>query len=367
MSARVLIGGGGVAAVEAALALHELAPGHAEVTFIAPDAAFALPPETVAEAVGGPPASRFSLSEIADDLGAELVPAAIASVNTGAGCVVTDDGGELAYDALLLALGARPGRVLPGAVRFGGAADVAALRFALDDLAGHPCPRIAFATGGGTGWTLPLYELALLVAARFDEEGRDRRLVVVTPEPEPLSLFGRPASREVARLLTERHIEVRSSALPEAVDDGRLLLATGGSVAADLVVALPEPVGPGLPGLPSDAGGFVAVDRYGHVVGAPRVWAVGDMTARPLKQGGLAAQQATVAARSIAAWVGAEVEPVPYEPVLRGLLLTGAEPRFLRRSAASVVPSAVSDHPLWSPVGKLAGEHIGPYLARRGG
>jgi sulfide:quinone oxidoreductase len=366
VSARVLIGGGGVAAVEAALVLRDLAPGLVEVTFVAPNAEFSLPPETVAEAAGGPPASRHPLPEIVAELGASLVPAAIASVNPGAGCVVTDIGGELGYDALLLALGARPGRVLPGAVRFGGGPDVAALRFALDDLAGHPCPRIVLVAGGGTGWTLPLYELALLIAARFDSEGREHRIVVVTPEPEPLSVFGRPASREVARLLTERHVEVRPGTMAEAVDDGHLLLATGGSIAADVVIALPEPAGPRLPGLPHDDGGFIPVDRFGHVPGAPRVWAVGDVTARPLKQGGLAAQQAVVAARSIAAWAGADIEPVPYEPVLRGLLLTGAEPRFLRRSAASTVPSAVSEHPLWSPAGKLAGEHIGPYLARRG-
>jgi sulfide:quinone oxidoreductase len=95
------------------------------------------------------------------------------------------------------------------------------------------------------------------------------------------------------------------------------------------------------------------------------VWAVGDVTARPLKQGGLAAQQADVAAGSIAAWMGGDVEPESYEPVLRGLLLTGGEPRFLRRSAVSTVPSAVSDRPMWSPAAKVAGRRLGPYLARR--
>src|SRR3954451_1686068 len=98
MSARVLIGGGGVAAVEAALALRECAPGLVDVTFVAPNAEFALPPETVAEATGGPPASRHSLREIADDIGAELVEGAIVSVNPDARAVVTDYGGELAYD-----------------------------------------------------------------------------------------------------------------------------------------------------------------------------------------------------------------------------------------------------------------------------
>jgi sulfide:quinone oxidoreductase len=62
---------------------------------------------------------------------------------------------------------------------------------------------------------------------------------------------------------------------------------------------------------------------------------------------------------------GAEVEPEPYEPVLRGVLLTGEEPRFLRRAAGSTVPRTASDRPLWSPAGKLAARRLGTYLASR--
>jgi sulfide:quinone oxidoreductase len=365
MNSQVLIAGGGVAAVEAALALRELAPGRIEVTLVAPNASFALPPEAVIEAVGGPPAPRHELRAIAAEAGAALVPDAMVSVDPEAKRVLTRDGRAMSYDALLLAIGARPGRVLPGAQRFAGGPDAGALRDALGELDGLPCPRIVFAATGGTGWTLPLYELALLIAARLDEEGRDRRLVVVTPEAEPVGVFGHAASRDVARLLIDHRVELRPSSLAERFEDGRLWLATGGSLAADLVIALPEPAGPRPAGVPVDESGFIPVDRYGRVPGAPGVWAVGDATARPLKQGGLAAQQADVAARSIAAWAGAEVEPEPYEPVLRGVLLTGEEPRFLRRAAGSTVPSTASDRPLWSPAGKLAARRLGTYLASR--
>jgi sulfide:quinone oxidoreductase len=71
------------------------------------------------------------------------------------------------------------------------------------------------------------------------------------------------------------------------------------------------------------------VDDYGRVPDRDGVWAVGDMTTRPLKQGGLAAQQADVAAASIAARAGEAIEVAPYRPVLRGLLLTCEEPEFL--------------------------------------
>jgi sulfide:quinone oxidoreductase len=111
-------------------------------------------------------------------------------------------------------------------------------------------------------------------------------------------------------------------------------------------------------------GGFVPVDRYGRVRDTDRVWAVGDMTARPLQQGGLMAQQADVAAAHIAAHVGgADVEVHPYVPTLRGLLFTGAEPLYLESRPHAPPESEASDRFLWWPAHKVAGRHLGPYLA----
>jgi sulfide:quinone oxidoreductase len=356
MSFRVLIAGGGIGALAGALALREYAPPGLELTLLAPAPDLVVTPESVVEAVGGPPAARYGLAAIAEDLGATLVPEALEAVDPELRQAGTR-GGPVAYDALLVAVGARPGPGLPGAMRFAGGRDAPALREALDALG--PRPRILFATGGGVGWTLPLYELALLTAARFPEAS----VGVVTSEPRPAAVFGVVASREVAARLAGAHVAVHTGVLPEAVEDGALWLAEGGSIAADLVVALPQPAGPAIPGLPADAHGFLSVDRYGRVDGAPAVWAAGDATARPLKQGGLAAQQADVAARSIAAAHGGHVSAVPYEPALRGVLLTGGSPRFLRRSAVSSVPSAASARPLWSAPGKVADGRVARYLA----
>ncbi len=99
------------------------------------------------------------------------------------------------------------------------------------------------------------------------------------------------------------------------------------------------------------------------MLGAAGVWAAGDATARPLKQGGLAAQQAEVAARSPAAALGAHITPEPYRPALRGVLLTGDAPCYLRHSSASSVPSAASTRPLWSAPGKIADGRVARYLA----
>ena len=87
------------------------------------------------------------------------------------------------------------------------------------------------------------------------------------------------------------------------------------------------------------------------------------MTTRPLKQGGLAAQQADVAAADIAAQIaGGDVDVQPYRPTLQGMLLTGAEPLYLQHDLGAPVSSEASREPLWWPPQKVAGAHLGPYL-----
>ena len=77
----------------------------------------------------------------------------------------------------------------------------------------------------------------------------------------------------------------------------------------DRVVALPRAVGPALPGVSGDVRGFVRCDRHGKVAGTSTVWAAGDAIAFPVKQGGLAAQQADAVAEAIAARAGADILP----------------------------------------------------------
>jgi hypothetical protein len=118
-------------------------------------------------------------------------------------------------------------------------------------------------------------------------------------------------------------------------------------------------------GLPQRPEGFVITDAQMHVAGLERVWAAGDITSFPIKQGGLAAQQADVAARSIAARAGAHVPLRPFRPVLRAALLSGGATRYLRSTLSAVGAGATVDatQSLWSPPGKLAAGHLDSYLA----
>ena len=146
---------------------------------------------------------------------------------------------------------------------------------------------------------------------------------LVTPEDEPLRIFGRVASNAVRHLLDEREIVLHTGVYPAEARDGELLLVGDGVVVADRVVALPRLQGPRIGGIPQTFEGFVSVDEHGRVTGVDDVYAAGDITTFPVKQGGIAAQQAEAAAETIAFEAGVELIPHPFRPVLRGLLLTG--------------------------------------------
>ncbi len=158
---------------------------------------------------------------------------------------------------------------------------------------------------------------------------------------------------------------VHTGRYPTDVREHELLVLPTGSVAADRVVSLPRLRGPFLAGLPHDSDGFIPTDLHGLVAGEADVYAAGDATTCPVKQGGVATQQADAAAEAIAARAGADVDPRPFRPVLRGMLLTGASPRYLRadQSGAAGDSSSASDQALWWPPSKIAGHWLAPYLA----
>jgi sulfide:quinone oxidoreductase len=356
----VLVAGGGPAALEGALALQAMAGERVRITLVAPETSFAYRPVSVAEPFGLAPNARFSLVRLAAERGFGRVIDAVASVDAAARRVTLASGASLAYDALLIAIGARGEDALPGALTFGGSGDVPALREALDRLGGAP-GRVAFAAPPSNVWTLPLYELAILTARWAAERALGFETWLVTHEARALGVFGGDVAVRVADLLEEAGVRLWTGASALAVEDGRLWLDLEGGLPVDLAVTLPRPVGPGLAGLPSDAEGFLPVDGQGLVDGAPGVYAAGDVTRRPMRQGSLATQQADAAAAAIALQAGADVEPRIYRPTLRGLLLTGRRPEYLTRDADG--RGEVSEDAPWWPPHKIAGLHLSPYLA----
>jgi sulfide:quinone oxidoreductase len=359
--AHILIAGGGVAAVEAVAALRALAGPLPHITLLAPESRLKQRQTSVATPFGFGAPGQLSLADVARRLPFELRTGTLAEVEVETHTAITDWGERIPYDILIVAVGAQPRPAVDGAITFTGHAESAAVATAVEE-----AERIAFAQPSASGWSLPIYELALMAAV----ERRAARITLVTAEPSPLWIFGEEAGAAVGALLEERGIALRTGVRAVAAKQGRLELENGTAIAADRVVALPRLVGPAIPGLPHDRDGFIPVDGHGLVQGAADVFAAGDATAFPLKQGGLAAQQADAVAQAIAARLGAPVVAEPFRPVLRGLLLTGGAPLYLRAEvgggagvAHRLPVTAVSRRALWWPPAKVAGRYLAPLLA----
>jgi sulfide:quinone oxidoreductase len=323
---RIIIAGSGVAALEACLALRAfLAEDDLAIDLLCPTDRFEYRPLAVLEPFEAGAAWGMDLARFAADQAAGLVRDALASVDPQAHIAVTASGRRLGYDQLLVAAGAEPVRAIPGAVTFRGARDAEAVRAAIDSVDTEP---VAFAVPEGTFWTLPIYELAMLAAARLAARDTGAQVAVVTSESGPVEAFGPRASAAVAELLDARDIRFAGQASPVAADAGDLELAGGTRLAADAVISLPRLLGRHIGDLARDAAGFVLVDEHGRVAGCDGVFAAGDITDFPLKQGGLAAQQADAAAETMLAELGLQIVPRPFAPVLQGRALHRSRARL---------------------------------------
>ncbi len=369
-TAKVLIAGGGVAALEAALALRALGEDRVSVELLAPDPRFWYRPLAVAEPFGLGKVKHFELGALAAEMGATLTKGELSSVDAARHVAYTSAGGAIPYSMLLVACGAVPKPAIEGAVTFRGPADGERIEQLLAEIEAGKARTVVFAVPVGAVWSLPAYELALMTAAWISSRQIPGVTVgLVTPEDQPLRIFGQEASNAVRDLLDERGIVFHSRAYPAEARDGELLLVGEAIVVADRVVALPRLQGPRIGGIPQTFEGFVSVDEHGRVPGLEDVYAAGDITSFHVKQGGIAAQQAEAAAEAIAFEAGVELAPHPFRPVLRGLLLTGEGPRYLRGELTgwSEEPSQASAEPLWWPPAKIVGRYLAPFLARVAG
>lgn len=368
MPKRVVIAGGGVAALEAALALRALIDDRVEIELVGPEPHLSYRPLAVAEPFQVGETQRYELGSLARAAGATFTLGTLQGVDAARHEAMTSVG-VIRYDVLLVAIGAVPATAVQGALTFRGPADSDKIRALLEEIAAGEVGRVSFVVPSGAAWSLPLYELALMTAAHLGaHELQGVELALVTPEERPLQLFGRAGSDAVRDLLDERGIELVTSTYVTEFARGELRLVPEGSIEADRVVALPRLRGPRLDGLPQTLDGFIPIDAHGRVRGLDDVYAAGDITNFPVKQGGIATQIADAAAEAMAVQLGADVEAAPFRPVLRGLLLTGGPPRYLRRELTGVGQvDTASPEPLWWPPSKIVGRHLAPFLARFAG
>jgi sulfide:quinone oxidoreductase len=361
----VVIAGGGVAALETALALHKLAGNRVKLTLLAPTADFVYRPMAVLEPFVHKHPRQLPLAKVAAEFNATLVQGSVAAVDCQRRMLRTDAQRELAYDALVIAVGARTSEVLPDAVAIDVSRMDESLHSLIEEIDSSSLRSLAFVAPKPT-WPLPVYELALLVQEHAREKNVDLDVTIITSEQRPLAAFGENVSAGVAAILADAHIQTIVGARVES-SSGELIVHPGEQqLRFDRVVALPRLAGPAITGLPADADGFLPITSHCEVTGTERVYAAGDATDFPVKYGAIAAQQADAAAASIAAMAGAAAEPTPFDGVVHGALVSGREYRCLyftaRIEGGLAQDSRTSDTPTWSPEAKIAARHLGPYL-----
>jgi len=283
--------------------------------------------------------------------------------------VHTGSGEERPYDALLVAVGAKQVPEFEHAGTFYDAEADDVFHGVIQDVEMGYTKRLAFIQPVGPVWPLPLYELALMTAQRaYDMEARDLELTFVTPEPRPLAVFGMAVSDVVSDRLERAGVKVYCEALAKVPAARRLVIQPQGvELEPGRMLAMPRISGPTVRGLPGmGAGGFIPIDRHCMVPRTGgRVFAAGDAANYPIKHGGLGAQMADAAASAIAGLAGAAIKPQPFNPVIRGKLLTGSDPIYMsaRPIGAESYASEVFDQPPWPADEKVIAEELGPYLA----
>src|SRR5688572_284924 len=168
----VLIAGGGVAALEAALALRALGEGAIRVEVLAPEPQLWYRPLAVAEPFALGQVRHFDLGDLISQAGATLSQGQLVSVDATRHIAYTAPGGGVSYSTLLIAGGAAPRPAVEGALTFRGPADTEKIERLLAEIETGEVRRVAFAVPAGAVWTLPAYELALLTAGWLAARGR---------------------------------------------------------------------------------------------------------------------------------------------------------------------------------------------------
>ena len=367
---RVVICGGGIAAVEGLLRLRALVGDAVDVELIAPNEELVYRPLAVQEPFAFGPPRRYPLRRIARDTGAEWTKDTLAWVDHDAQVVHTGDGREVAYDALLVAVGAKQAEPYKHVGTFHDADADEVFHGVIQDIELGYTRSLAFIQPVGPVWPLPLYELALMTAERaYSMDVRDLELTLVTPETRPLAVFGTAVGDVVSERLAQARIKVYCESVAKVPASRRLLIEPQGvELQPGRMLAMPRVAGPGIAGLPGGGShGFLPIDKHCRVPRTGgRVFAAGDAANYPIKHGGVGAQMADAAASAIAVLAGVLDKSSAFDPVIRGKLLTGADPVYMsaRPVGAHSFQSEVFDAPPWPVDEKIVAKELGPYLAR---
>jgi sulfide:quinone oxidoreductase len=320
---RVLVVGAGMAALETVMALRSLAGDRVAIALIAPEAELVYHPIAAKPPYAVGRMRRIPLERLMADAGAQRFALNVSAVDSAPRVVRTTAGREFEYDELVLAMGADPVPVVQHATTWDDRTGADTLGGLVRDFELGYSTRLAVVIPSGPVWPLRGYELAVFLTQDARGMGLGIETSLITPERSPLEMLGDQAVTAVADALREVGVAVVFANQVE-IEPGQpqVLVANppGTRLEVDRVVALPTLRGRAIPGVPVEEHGFVEIDEHCRVKGLEHMWAVGDITTFPVKSGGMATEQADVAAEAIAAAAGADIEPRVFDPAGRGEL-----------------------------------------------
>ncbi len=335
----------------------------------------------------------INVADLVAETGATWVRDRAEVVRESEGCLLTRDGDIVEFDYLLLAPGERSKRPLAQGYLWERGGDPSFLNEIIRDIAARKVASVAVAVPRGARWSVPAYELALVLA--WSAAGTDAAITLITAEERPLGALGSVASDAVAEELERAGVEtIAGVELVDALERGgsRMLVADliivperaedaataligkptdharvqiGARAAREFqrLISVPVMLGPHIRGVASDHAGFVAVDESLKVCGSDVVWAAGGCIAGALEHSALSAQQADAAVAAIAAacgHIGADGSGIGPDAVeITGVLLTGQRDRWLAENPIGTLEP--STRCLWWPPGRA----VGKTLARR--
>jgi sulfide:quinone oxidoreductase len=365
---RVVICGGGIAGVEGLLRLRRLAGDAVDVTLVSPQEEFVYRPLAVFEPFAGVAAQRHPLQRIAADAGARWIQDRVESIDGDARKAHFEDGRELSYDALLLALGGRESSPYENAYVFSDHDAGHGVRAIVEEIELGYLESVAFVVPDWPVWPLPLYELALMTAERARSIGRELLITFITPEGRPLTAFGQPAGDAILRLFEQAGINLHTGVVAR-VPAAQLVTFGETRLEAQRIITLPKITGPAVRGIPAGWNWSVPIDERCRVRDMDgRVFAAGDATDFVVKHGGIGAQQADIAAAGIAHLAGVGESPPRLQPLIRGKLSTGNGPLYIAAHVTDGLGwrSEVYKQPPWPADEKIVAEELRLYLANLG-
>lgn len=364
-STRIVIAGGGVAAIEAVLALEAAGHDGLAVTLVSASPEFRLPPLSALKPFARGHSDAVDLRTFMAAHGGEFVHGRLATVVTERKVIVLADATEIAYDELLVAVGGQPVKGTDQGTGFDPESHEAVAGIASDLEMGW-AGSVAVVIPEGASWPLPGYEIALQLAHELGgiAHGHDGGGVhLFVPTDEPLPIFGPEGSAAVRDLLVQGGVELHTGAAARVVRTG-LVEREGGlaPVKVDRVLAIPQIKGPAIPGLPQDDLAFIPVDERSRVVGVPHVHAAGDGTTQPVKLGTIACQQADTAVADILAELGLGLPVEANAPLYDARLVTVDRELILHHDPSGAGRPGLE----WPASGKIAGRYLTPWVEAEG-